>query len=272
MIGKLQKLRELSLLDCSLTDNFFLSLRPSIFNFSTSLTVLDLSYNTLMSTMIFQWVANFTPNLVELHLRDNLIEGSVPNHFGLAMNSLEHLNLLFNRFKVEVLQFFMNICTLKSLNMGQNSLNQSLSSILHNLSNACARNSLQELDLSLSQIHSSLPDFSMFTTLKRLQLADNQLSGIPEGVLPSRLESLSLPFNFLEGEIPKSFGNTCTLRSLDMSYNRLSGEFSLIFQHLSGCAKNVLQDLKLGRNNINGTFPDLSRFSYLKILDLSENQ
>ncbi|XP_014501046.2 receptor-like protein 12 [Vigna radiata var. radiata] len=273
MIGKLPKLRELSLFDCSLTDNFFLSLRPSILNFSTSLTVLDLSENTLMSTMIFQWVANFTPNLVELHLSHNLIEGSVPNHFGLAMSSLEQLDLFFNKFKVEVLQSFMNICTLKSLDMGKNSLNQSLSSILHNLSNACARNSLQELDLSSSQISGSFPNFSIFTTLKILDLSGNQLSGkIPESILPSRLESLSLLFNFLEGEIPKSFGNTCTLHSLDMSYNLLSGEFSLIFQHLSGCAKNVLQDLKLGGNNINGTFPDLSRFSNLKILDLSYNQ
>ncbi|BAT99702.1 hypothetical protein VIGAN_10121000 [Vigna angularis var. angularis] len=273
MIAKLPKLRELSLLDCSLTDNFFLSLRPSIFNFSTSLTVLDLSENTLMSTIIFQWVANFTPNLVELDLSNNLIEGSVANHFGLAMNSLEHLKLYSNRFKVEVLESVMNICTLKSLNLGQNSLNQSFSSILHNLSNACARNSLQELDMSFSQINGSFPDFSIFTTLNILDLSDNQLSGkIPEAILPSRLESLSLLFNFLEGEIPKSFGNTCTLRSLDMSNNRLSGQFSLIFQHLSGCAKNVLQDLKLEGNNINGTFPDLSRFSNLKILDLSENQ
>ncbi|WVZ15120.1 hypothetical protein V8G54_012686 [Vigna mungo] len=273
MIGKLPKLGELSLLDCSLTDNFFLSLRPSIFNFSTSLTVLDLSENTLMSTLIFQWVANFTPNLVELHLIHNVLEASVPNHFGLAMNSLEHLNLYSNRFKVEVLQSVMNICTLKSLNLGANSLNQSLSSILHNLSNACARNSLQELDLSFSKINGSFPDFSIFPTLKILDLFSNKLSGkIPEGILPSRLESLSLSSNFLEGEIPKSFGNTCTLSSLDMSYNRLSGEFSLIFQNLSGCAKNVLQDLKLGGNNINGTFPDLSRFSNLQILDLSQNQ
>ncbi|WVZ12056.1 hypothetical protein V8G54_016586, partial [Vigna mungo] len=79
---------------------------------------------------------------------------------------------------------------------------------------------------------------------------------------------LSLHFNSLEGEIPKPFGNTCTLHSLDMCNNRLSGEFSLIFQHLS----NVLQDLKLGGNNINGTFPVLSRFSNLKILDILENQ
>ncbi|XP_014501057.1 receptor-like protein 12 [Vigna radiata var. radiata] len=273
MIGKLPKLRELSLLNCSLTDDFFRSSRPSILNFSTSLTVLDLSENTLMSTMIFQWVANFTPNLVELHLSLNLIEGSVPNHFDLVMNSLEHLNLLFNRFKVEVFQSFMNICTLKSLSMGGNSLNQSLSPILHNLSNACARNSLQILDLSFSKINGSFPDFSIFTTLKILDLSSNQLSGkIPESILPSRLESLSLSYNFLEGEIPKSFGNTCTLRSLHMSYNRLSGQFSLIFQHLSECAKNALQYLALPGNNINGTFPDLSGFSNLQILDLSKNQ
>ncbi|QCD94730.1 LRR receptor-like serine/threonine-protein kinase FLS2 [Vigna unguiculata] len=233
----------------------------------------DLSENTLMSTMIFQWVSNFTPNLVELDLSGNLMEGSVPNHFGVVMNSLEHLNLYYNRFKVEVLQSLMNICTLKSLNMGGNNLNQGLSSILRNLSSSCARYSLQELDLAFCQIYGSFPDFSTFTTLKTLDLSSNQLSGkIPEGILPSRLESLSLLFNSLEGEIPKSVGNTCTLHSLDMSYNRLSGEFASIFQHLSGCAKNVLQDLKLGSNNINGTFPDLSSFSTLKILDLSENQ
>ena len=273
MIGKLPKLRELSLQDCSLSDHFFLSLRPSEFNISASLSVLDLSQNTFISPMIFQWVSNFTPSLVELDLSHNLLEGSVPNHFGLVMKSLEHLNLYSNRFKVEVFQSFMNICTLNSLDMGDNILNQGLSSILHNLSTSCATYSLQELDLRFNQIHGSLPDFSMFTTLKRLQLARNQLIGkIPEGILPSRLESLSLPFNFLEGEIPKSFGNKCTLRSLDISSNRLSGEFALILQNMSGCAKNVLQDLKLGGNNINGTFPDLSRFSNLKILDLSYNQ
>lgn len=48
-------------------------------------------------------------NLIELHLSHNLIEGSVPNHFGLAMNSLEHLNLYNNTFKVEVLKSVMNI-------------------------------------------------------------------------------------------------------------------------------------------------------------------
>ncbi|XP_027923429.1 receptor-like protein EIX2 [Vigna unguiculata] len=273
MIGKLPKLRELSLQDCSLSDHFFLSLRPSEFNISASLSVLDLSQNTFISPMIFQWVSNFTPSLVELDLSHNLLEGSVPNHFGLVMKSLEHLNLYSNRFKVEVFQSFMNICTLNSLHMGGNNLNQGLSSILHNLSTSCATYSLEELDLRFNQINGSFPDFSIFTTLKRLDLFGNQLSGkIPEGILPSRLESLSLPFNSLEGEIPKSFGNTCTLRSLDMSSNRLSGEFALIFQNLSGCAKNVLQDLKLDGNNINGTFPDLSGFSTLKILDLSENQ
>jgi len=275
MIAKLPNLRELSLRNCSLSDHFLLSSRPSEFNFSTSLSVLDLSENTFMSPMIFQWVSNFTPNLVELQLYSNLLEGSISNHFGLViMNSLQHLYLDHNLFKGGDLKSFMNICTLQSLDMGGNSFNQDLPSILHNLSTACARYSLQELDLRFSQINGSLSDFSIFTSLKILHLAGNHLTGkIPEGcILPSRLESLSIEFNFLEGRIPKLFGNTCTLRSLDMSYNMLSGEFSMIIQHLSGCAKNLLQHLKLGGNNINGTFPNLSRFSTLKILDLSENQ
>ncbi|CAJ1952956.1 unnamed protein product [Sphenostylis stenocarpa] len=274
MIGKLPKLRELSLRNCGLSNQFFLSSRPSKFNFSTSLSVLDLSQNTLTSPMIFEWVSNFTFNLVELQLTDNLLEGSIPNHFGLTMNSLKYLYLSSNRFKVEVLQSFMNICTLNSLKIASNSLNQDLPSILHNLSSACARYSLQELDLvAFNQINGSFPDFSIFTSLKMLHLSGNQLTGkIPEGILPSRLESLSIEFNLLEGGIPKSFGNACTLRSLDVSSNRLSGELSVIIQQLSGCAKNSLQDLKLGGNKINGTFPDLSRFSTLKILDLSENQ
>jgi len=273
MIAKLPKLRELSLRNCSLSDHFLLSSRPSEFNFSTSLSVLDLSQNTFMSPMIFQWVSNFTPNLVELELYSNLLEGSISNHFGLVMNSLQHLYLSNNVFKGDDLKSFMNICTLQSLNMALNSFNKDLPSILHNLSSACVRYSLQELDLHYSQISGTLTDFSIFTSLKRLDLTGNHLSGkIPEGILPSRLESLSIKFNFLEGGIPKLLGNACTLRLLDMSYNRLSGEFSMIIQHLSGCVKNLLQNLKLRGNSINGTFPNLSRFSSLKILDLSENQ
>ncbi|KAL2577626.1 hypothetical protein AAZV13_16G146800 [Glycine max] len=130
MIAKLPKLRELSLIHCSLSDHFILSLRPSKFNFSSSLSVLDLSWNSFTSSMILQWLSNVTSNLVELDLSHNLLEGSTSNHFGRVMNSLEHLDLSYNIFKGEDLKSFANICTLHSLYMPANLLTEDLPSIL----------------------------------------------------------------------------------------------------------------------------------------------
>uniref|UniRef100_A0A0R0FS47 Senescence-associated protein n=1 Tax=Glycine max TaxID=3847 RepID=A0A0R0FS47_SOYBN len=217
MIAKLPKLRELSLSYCSLSDHFILSLRPSKFNFSSSLSFLDLSINSFTSSMILQWLSNVTSNLVELDLSGNLLEGSTSNHFGRVMNSLEHLDLSYNIFKGDDFKSFANICTLRSLYATENNFSEDLPSILHNLSSGCVRHSLQDLDLSYNQITGSLPDLSVFSSLKTLVLKQNQLSGkIPEGIrLPFHLESLSIQSNSLEGGIPKSFGNSCALRSLD---------------------------------------------------------
>ncbi|RZB61527.1 Receptor-like protein EIX2 isoform B [Glycine soja] len=274
MIAKLPKLRELSLIDCSLSDHFILSLRPSKFNFSSSLSRLDLSWNSFTSSMILQWLSNVTSNLVELDLSGNLLEGSTSNHFGRVMNSLEHLDLSNNIFKGDDFKSFANICTLRSLYATENNFSEDLPSILHNLSSGCVRHSLQDLDLSYNQITGSLPDLSVFSSLKTLVLKQNQLSGnIPEGIrLPFHLESLSIQSNSLEGGIPKSFGNSCALRSLDMSGNNLNKELSVIIHQLSGCARFSLQELNIGGNQINGTLSDLSIFSALKTLDLSENQ
>ncbi|XP_027922800.1 receptor-like protein EIX2 [Vigna unguiculata] len=272
-IVMLPKLRELGLIDCSLSDHFILSLRPFEFNFSTSLLAFHLSDNTFTSPVIFQWVANITCNLVELDLSYNNLEGSVSNHFGLAMNSLERLDLSFNNFKGEVLKSFVNICTLHSLYMRGNNLTEDLPSILHNMSSGCIKYSLQDLDLGDNYITGSLSNFSTFSTSKSLHLSNNRLVGmLKEGnKLPFRLEFLSLSSNLLEGGIPKSFGSACALRSLDITDNNLSDELSTIIHHLSGCAKYTLEHLSLQGNQINGTIPDLSAFSALMSLDLSNN-
>ncbi|XP_061358825.1 receptor-like protein EIX1 [Gastrolobium bilobum] len=274
MIVKLPKLRELSLSDCSLSDHFILSLNTSKFNSSTSLSVIDLSWNTFTSSMIFQWVSNISSNLVELDLTaNNLLEAPPSSHFGIVMNSLERLYLSFNRLKDSVIKSFMNICTLRSLYLSQNNLTEELPSILLNMSRGCVRYSLQELNLRENQITGSLPDLSIFTSLKTLDLSRNRLSGkIPEGSrLPSQLESLSIGSNSLEGGVPKSFGDACTLRSLDLSNNSLSVELGVIFNHLSGCARYSLQNLYLEENKINGTLANLPIFSSMKTLDLSSN-
>nr|KYP61904.1 LRR receptor-like serine/threonine-protein kinase GSO2 [Cajanus cajan] len=279
MIAKLPKLRQLSLRGCSLSDHFILSLRPSTFNFSTSLSLLDLSLNTFTSPMIFQWVSNTTSNLVELHLSDNLLKVSTSNHFGMVkMNSLEHLDLSYNRLKGGILKSFMNICTLHSLYMNANNLTEDLPSILHNLSGGCVRHSLQELNFGYNQIIGSLPDLSVFSSLKILDLSENQLSGkIPEGSkLPSQMQSLFISSNSLEGGVPKSFGNACPIPPflrfamfLDLSKNKFSNSFSFL------CANGTVETLyhlDLSNNQLSGQIPNCwNHFKSLSYLDLSHN-
>ncbi|KOM55173.1 hypothetical protein LR48_Vigan10g106500 [Vigna angularis] len=274
VIAKLPELRELSLVDCSLSDHFILSSKHFKFNFSTSFSVLHLSYNIFTSPMVFQWVSNITSNLVELYLSGNHLEGSTSSDFGIVMNSLRHLDLSLNNLKVRDLKSFINICTLHSLYMESNSLTEDLPSILGNLSSGCVRHSLQELDLSGNNITGTLSDISVFSSLKTLLLEINRLTGrIPEGVkLPSTLEYLSVGSNFLQGGIPKSFGNACSLFLLDISMNGLTDELPMIISHLSGCARYSLEQLSLGMNQINGTLPDFSTFTSLKILSLQNNK
>ncbi|QCD94710.1 LRR receptor-like serine/threonine-protein kinase FLS2 [Vigna unguiculata] len=275
MIAKLPKLRELGLIDCDLSDHFLLSFNPSKFNFSTSLSVLYLSGNSFTQPMLFPWLSNTTSNLVELYLNWNLLEGSTSNGFGLFMNSLEHLDLCYNALKGEDLKSFTNICTLRSLDISRNNMTEDLVSILHNFSSGCVKYSLQELSLTSNQITGSLPDLSMFSSLKILDLSRNKLSGkIPEGViLPFQMEQLSLVSNSLEGGVPKSFGSICTLHSLDLSFNKLSEDLTIIFNHLSGCSKYSLQHLALRDNQISGNLPNtLPEYPSLKGLYLGSNK
>ncbi|XP_027923854.1 receptor-like protein EIX2 isoform X2 [Vigna unguiculata] len=273
MAAKLPKLRELSLVGCGLSDHSVLSFNPSNFNFSASLTVLDLSQNSFTQSMIFQWVSNTTSSLVELYLSSNLLEGSTSNGFGLFMNSLERLDLSYNVFKGQDLKSFMNICTLCYLDMSGNNMTEDFLSIIHHLSSGCARYSLQELNFKFNHITRSLVDLSIFSSLKRLDLFENQLSGktSEEIKLPSQLEQLSIGSNSLEGGVPKSFGNTCTLELLDLSRNKLSEDPTIIFDHLSGCSRFSLREIYLSQNKLNGTLPDFSMFSKLEMLDLSGN-
>ncbi|RHN51137.1 putative non-specific serine/threonine protein kinase [Medicago truncatula] len=276
MVGKLPKLRELSLRNCDLSDHFIHSLSQSKFNFSNSLSILDLSVNNFVSSMIFPLLSNISSNLVELDLSFNHLEAPPSIDYGIVMNSLERLGLSGNRLKGGVFKSFMNVCTLSSLDLSrQNNLTEDLQIILQNLSSGCVRNSLQVLDISYNEIAGTLPDLSIFTSLKTLDLSSNQLSGkIPEGSsLPFQLEYFDIRSNSLEGGIPKSFWmNACKLKSLTLSKNRFSGELQVIIDHLPKCARYSLRELDLSFNQINGTQPDLSIFSLLEIFDISKNR
>ncbi|XP_058748305.1 receptor-like protein EIX1 isoform X1 [Vicia villosa] len=269
MIAKLPKIQELKLSFCGISDLYLHSLSHSRLNFSTSLAILDLSYNAFSSSKIFEWVFNATSNLIELDLSYNNFNGTISYDFGNIKSPLKLLDLSENELQGGVPESIRHICTLQSLHLDRSNLNEDISTILHKLS-GCARYSLQYLSLHDNKITGALPNFSIFSSLVTIDLSFNMLSGkIPDGI-PKSLVSLGFGSNSLEGGIPKSFGNLCSLRSLELSSNRLSEDLSVILHNLSfGCTKDSLQELYLDINQMSGTLPDMSMFSSLRTLSLS---
>lgn len=230
-----------------------------------------------------EWLSNLTllthldlsglTNLNSSHVWLQMI-GKLPKIEELKLSQCHLSDLSHSHSKNEqqggIFESLGDLCTLHLLYLNVNNLNEAISTILLNLS-GCARYSLQYLSLHDNQITGTLPNLSIFPSLITIDLSSNMLSGkVPQGI-PKSLESFVLSSNSLEGGIPKSFGNLCSLRSLDLSSNKLSEDLSVMLHNLSvGCAKYSLQELDLG-NQIIGTIPDMSGFSSLEHLVLSDN-
>ncbi|XP_057732393.1 receptor-like protein EIX2 isoform X2 [Arachis stenosperma] len=268
-LGKLPSLKELRLSRCGLSDSHFLPLSDSSLNFSSSLSILDLSGNYLTSQTIFHWVFNFTSNLQVLDLSDNILRGTFPDDFGSIMHSLESIKLSYNNLEGPVPKSLGNICTLQSFSAFNNNLTGDLSSFIHN-SSRCTSSSLQSVDLSRNKIHGMSPDISNISSLKELWLSDNELHGeIPTSLgLLTELEYLFLDGNSLEGVITEShFTNLSKLKYFDIAGSSLTIKISARW-----VPPFQIQSLIIPGNNLTGTIPNLPiELSYPEI-DLTSNQ
>ncbi|RDY00647.1 LRR receptor-like serine/threonine-protein kinase GSO1, partial [Mucuna pruriens] len=293
-------LRELRLVDCSLSDTHIKSLFHSHSNFSNSLAILDLSSNMLTSST-FQFLFNFSLYLQQLYLSHNNIALSSPLYPNLP--SLKVLDLSFNNPTSSI--FHGNLIfgsKLEELHLQNCSLLDG-TFLVSSTSTMNSSSSLLYLDLSYNLLKSSAMFYWLFnftTNLHTLYLFDNLLEGpIPDefGKVMNSLEDLDLSVNKLQGEIPTFFGNMCTLQKLNLSQNNLSGQISSFIQNSSWCNRHIFHSLDLSYNRITGVLPKsigllseleflllagnflegdvtelhLTNFSKLRILYLSEN-
>ncbi|KAJ9679638.1 hypothetical protein PVL29_021536 [Vitis rotundifolia] len=248
-------------------------------NSSTSLVVLDLSGNGLTSS-IYPWLFNFSSSLLHLDLSYNHLNGSIPDAFG-NMTALAYLDLSWNQFEGEIPKFFS--VSLVHLDLSGNQLHGSIPDAFGNMNSLAyldlSSNQLEgeitkslstsvvHLDLSWNQLHGSILDaFGNMPTLAYLDLSSNHLEGEFLKSLSTSFVHLDLSWNQLHGSIPDAFGNMTTLAYLDLSSNQLEGE---ILKSL--CTSFV--HLGLSYNHLQGSIPDaFGNVTTLAYLRLSWNQ
>ncbi|GFY86687.1 HAESA-like 2 [Actinidia rufa] len=162
--------------------------------------------------------------------------------------------------------YFCRITTLRDLNLGNNNLNGSLSSLAVSF---CSY--LHSLNLSSNLFVGELPEFEPeFANLTTLDLGYNSFSGgVPAsfGRFPA-LKALSLHGNLLDGIIPEFLTNLSELTRLELGYNPFTP--SPLPRTIGNLKK--LDYLWISKANLTGNIPDsIGNLTGLQTLDLSIN-
>ncbi|EOA36564.1 hypothetical protein CARUB_v10011709mg, partial [Capsella rubella] len=209
------KLRYLELID--LCRNYLYGSIPMEWASLPYLTSISVCANRL-SGDIPKGLGKFT-NLTLLVLEANQFSGTIPKELGNLVN-LEGLALSSNQLVGSVPKTLARLRNLKNLRFSDNRLNGSIPEFIGNLSK------LQRLELYASGLTEPIPE-SIFRleNLKDLRISDTTagLRQIPL-ITSKRLETLVLRNMNLTGTIPTSVWDLPKLKTLDLSFNSLTGE------------------------------------------------
>ncbi|XP_023750083.1 receptor-like protein EIX2 [Lactuca sativa] len=261
---RLPSLVELHLANCLLPNNTDKSFVRSM----TNLSVVDISYNDLPNSMIYPWLFNFSSTLTYIDLSNNKLLGIIPEAFGMFKN-LQTLDLTNNGLQGGIPSSFRNMTNIRELVLSGNNLNQDLPSFFDKLSGLGPQRTLQVVDLYDNQFTGNLPDFTTFTSLKELLLGRNQLNGS----FPQKFEKISNLFildladNRINGFLP-NLSVFASLRELYFERNLLNGTLAEKLEPLS-----KLESLGASSNFFQGTISEthVANLSRLTYLDLSFN-
>lgn len=201
-------------------------------------------------------------NLKFLGISRNFIFGEIPAGLG-QLRNLRTIDLSYNQLAGAIPPSIGKLPNLNNLMLRHNRLTGSIPSF------ASAKN-LNRLDLKHNSLTGSLAPDSLPSSLQYLSLSWNKLTGTVDRVLYklNRLNYLDLSFNRFTGSIPRQlfsfpltnlqlernqlYGpvepfNEVTIQTVDLSFNKLSGEISPLLASV--------QNLYLNNNGFTGEVP-----------------
>ncbi|XP_039134382.1 receptor-like protein EIX2 [Dioscorea cayenensis subsp. rotundata] len=226
----------------NLSSNRFYGALPP---FSSNIEYIDFS-NNLFSGTLLPITSEYLPLLGELHLSNNLINGtilaSICNFAGMQV-----IDLSSNRLFGQVPACFPDLVALMVINLENNNLSGEIPDNLDSFS------LLQALHLGDNSISGRIPtSLRACKSLLIIDLGGNKLSGnIPSWIgeaLPS-LRILRLRANMFEGHIPEKLSYLTALQILDLGDNNLSGTIPESFGNFSAMVeihkerKNILDSV-----------------------------
>ncbi|XP_062178872.1 probable LRR receptor-like serine/threonine-protein kinase At3g47570 [Phragmites australis] len=209
-----------------------------------------------------------TSTLVYLDLRHNLLIGRLPNNIGNLLPNIQTLILEDNKFDGTIPGSLANVTSLEIIDLANNSFSGAIPS-LGSLQN------LTYLDFSINHLQdqnwSFLSSLSNCTRLTTLGLMSNYIEGnLPSsiGSLPSKLDTLWLSLNRISGNIPPEIGNLKSLTVLMLHDNQFVGSIPSVI----GTLRN-LSVLSLSGNRLSGPIPDsIGNLEQLTEFYLRENE
>jgi Leucine-rich repeat (LRR) protein len=128
-------------------------------------------------------------------------------------------------------------------------------------------NLVQDLIIGTNNLRGWLPvELSAISSLKRLNLEGNRLTGTFPSFQFAELESMVLDMNFLEGSLPGSLGSLTQLKDLHLSSNMLTSSLPSEIRNLA-----YLETLSVGHNMFSGLGADFEVLTNLRHINITKN-
>ncbi|KAJ3677282.1 hypothetical protein LUZ60_003006 [Juncus effusus] len=192
-----------SLQKLDLSHNSLIGSIPLSLNSLSNLQTLDLSYNQLNGQM----PDSFPPNLIELALRGNSINGSLKKSSFVPLKSIEVLELAQNQLEGKIEEWLLLLPSVQQVDLSNNTF----TGLVVQSPQVSGTSQLVALDLGFNQIEGTIPvQLAMFESLTSVSLRYNKLKGaIPKEFYDAKkgvsFRRLFLDGNFLSGKVPGAF-------------------------------------------------------------------